>query len=81
MIRIEIVDAEGELMRAVADTTCNRDDIAQDYAYAVLCSTETGGTQEIDWQKVNAAILGRYSPSGLRYIKDRAWRLAKKVSS
>lgn len=74
---IELVDAEGELMRAIADPSLNRDDIADDYAYALLCSVQGGGTQEIDWPKVNAAILERYSPGGFRYIKDRAWRKIK----
>lgn len=72
--RIELVDAEGELLRAIADPSCNRDDIADDYAYALFCSTVGGGTQEVDWPKVNAAILTRYSPGGFRYIKTRAWR-------
>ena len=28
------------------------------------------------WQRVNQAIIEKWSESGLRYIKDRAWKAA-----
>jgi hypothetical protein len=28
------------------------------------------------WRELNEAILRRWSPAGLRYIKEKAWKLA-----
>lgn len=48
-----------------------RDDIAQTYAMALVSSWPT------DWKKANAAILERWSKSGLEYIKVRAWKIVE----
>jgi len=42
-------------------------DIAQTYALALKSSDTT------DWAKVNAAIIKRWSRSGLKRIKHLAW--------
>ena len=34
---------------------------------------EDAGREKIDWEKVNTAIINRWSISGLEYIKKRAW--------
>lgn len=46
-----------------------RDTIAA--AYAVALQSQRG----IDWAAINAEIMTRYSPSGLNYIKRRAWAI------
>ena len=51
----------------------NRDEVAEEYA-DVLRST---GVDWGGWREFNAAILRRWSPAGLRYIKEKAWKLAK----
>jgi hypothetical protein len=48
----------------------NRDEVAHEYADLLVSYRET------DWPALNAAILRRWSPAGLAYIKQRAWRLA-----
>ena len=51
----------------------NRDEVAQEYADTLrMTGVDWGG-----WRSFNAAILRRWSPAGLRYIKEKAWRLAR----
>ena len=50
----------------------NRNDVAEEYARMMrLHGLKWGG-----YAYVNAAILRRWSPSGLAYIKTRAWKIA-----
>ena len=39
-----------------------------------LCAYGHEGT---DWGEINRVILGRYSMAGLRYIKEKAWKIAR----
>lgn len=39
-----------------------------------------GGTGWSRWSDLNAVIIERWSPSGLEYIKRRAWKLAAGAS-
>jgi len=34
-------------------------------------------THPFNWGKVNQAILDRWSPAALTYIKDKAWKFAE----
>lgn len=47
-----------------------RDDAAQLYA---ACLSNYG--PDADWRSINEAVIDRWSLSGLRYVKDRAWKL------
>ena len=40
--------------------------------YAQLIDTQL---KETNWEKVNQAIMDRWSEAGLAYIKNRAWKL------
>ena len=53
----------------------NRDDVAREYAACL----SVYGSEWPQWSGFNAAILRRWSPAGLRYIKDKAWRLVAPV--
>lgn len=66
---VSMVDVEGQLLREIADKRMTRDDVMLTYAFAIRQH------DEVDWPKVNAAILDRWSMAALRYIKDGAWRL------
>ena len=66
---VEMVDVEGQLLREIADKRMTRDDVKLTYAFAIRQA------DEVDFAKVNAAILDRWSMAALRYIKDGAWRL------
>lgn len=58
--------AELRVRRMIEQPKATRDDVADEYR-AVL------NVKSIDWSSVNAAILERWSPAGLAYIKARAW--------
>lgn len=51
----------------------SRNEMAE--AYADLL--QTYGADWKAWPTLNLAIMDRWSESGLRYIKDRAWKLAQ----
>ncbi|HJR00963.1 MAG TPA: hypothetical protein VKA83_04995 [Methylomirabilota bacterium] len=61
-----------DVLAAIADPTCTRDDVAVDYAAALLAYGPSG-----EWREINEAILARWSMSGLNYIKTQAWKLAR----
>ena len=43
--------------------------------YAAFLLTESDGVLW-RWPEINREILARWSPSGLRWIKRRAWKIA-----
>lgn len=49
-----------------------RNEVAENYAQGL----RTHGISWPHWPHVNAAIQRRWSPSGLAYIKKRAWKIA-----
>jgi hypothetical protein len=58
-------------MREIAHPRATRDDVARAYALALL------DMESVDWPEVNRAIIERWSPSALGYVKDRAWELVE----
>ena len=71
MCGVALVDPQGQLMQEIADPRMTRDDVAQTYALALL------DMESVDWPAVNRAIIERWSPSALGYVKDRAWELVE----
>lgn len=66
-----ILSNPGEhLLREIAEPDLKRRDIAQTYRLAMLAEDVTG--ERIDWSEVNAAIIARWSRSGLHWIKKQA---------
>lgn len=39
----------------------------------------TYGPDGLDWKQVNGAILNKWTPSGLKWIKQQAWKRAKNM--
>lgn len=70
---VEMVGVEDALLREIPDTRIKRNAVALTYAFGLR--NEFSGSEEIDWPKVNAAIIERWSMAGLVYIKERAWKL------
>lgn len=66
-LRIELANCERMLLEEIADKRMKRRDVAQTYALAMK-SSET-----VDWAKVNAAIIARWSKSALLWVKEQAW--------
>ncbi len=55
------------ILMEISDKAFNRKSVASTYAW---CMRQRG---ECDFKIINRAILGRWSPSGLEYIKKLAW--------
>lgn len=66
---LELLDPEGALLREIAEPGLKRADIALTYALAIRSS------EPWDAGVVNDAIIERWSRSGLKWIKTRAWHL------
>lgn len=65
--QFELADCTNTLLREIADRQFKRRDVAKTYALALRSS------ELVDWGRVNCAIITRWSPSGLEYIKRLAW--------
>jgi len=51
----------------------NRNEVAEEYARALRIHGLSGS---YDYGPFNQAILRRWSMAGLKYIKERAWKIA-----
>lgn len=74
---IELVNCEETLLREIADKRMKQADVASTYGLALL----SGERRQVDWKRVNQAIMARWSQSGLERIKARAWKLAEGKSA
>jgi hypothetical protein len=79
-MKIELVDPERHLLEDISDRRMTRDDVALTYAFA-LRQCGPWSSDEVDFAKVNHAILDRWSMSALKYIKTKAWRLVEDAQS
>ncbi len=73
-LHMELVNCEATLLHEIGTREAKgltRDSVALTYAMALRSSERPS----IDWGKVNRAIIARWSPAALNYIKERAWRL------
>jgi hypothetical protein len=66
-MRFELAMTTPTLLEEVKRPSSTQRDIASTYGLALRSSDET------DWQAVNAAIIERWSMSGLERIKAAAW--------
>ena len=66
-MKIELADCTNAILREIDNPRLYRKDIAMTYALALRSS------EEVDWAKVNKAIMNRWSSSGLKFIKEQAW--------
>ena len=48
----------------------NREDMARWYQFALLTQPHSGEY----WERLNKAIIKKWSKSGLEYIKKQAWK-------
>ena len=68
---IFMMDCERVLLEEIANPKVRRKSVAMTYAWAIR-STQAG-MDTVDWKKVNAAIIERWSRSALEWIKKQAW--------
>lgn len=55
------------LLAEIADPAMKRADVAKTYALVLH-------RDDVDWAKVNAAIIERWSRAALKWIKEQAWK-------
>ena len=63
-----MTNCEKVLLQECKIPQITRNDIALTYRLAMQ------SRESVDWAKVNAAIIERWSKSGLKYIKELAWK-------
>ncbi len=68
-ITIELACCEMVLLNEIGIPEMKQKQIAQTYRLAL----ESSERDSIDWRKVNAAIIARWSVAGLNRIKSLAW--------
>lgn len=73
-IGFALCDPEDVLLREIADKRMKREDVALSYALALRTP------DEVDWPKVNHAIIDRWSMSALKWIKTYAWKCVRDAS-
>lgn len=73
---VEMVDPQRVILEEIADKRMKRDDVAMTYAFALRQHGRTSD-DEFDYALVNRAIMDRWSLSALKYIKERAWKIAE----
>ncbi len=66
-----LVNPERIILEEIAMPKMTRDGVAQTYAFCLRQRV----LDRIDFQPINQAILARWRPSALEYIKRRAWEL------
>lgn len=74
---MKVIYPEKEILDEInnKDFPKKRDAIAVSY-FLLLHSPE-----EVDWEKVNKAIINRWSLSGLKYIKRKAWQWIEEIKN
>ena len=66
-MNIELICCEYTILSELKHKEITQRDIAQTYALAIK------SPEDIDWAKINKAIIERWSLSGLKRIKEMAW--------
>ena len=69
----DAIKYRGRDYAAAIDTCASVRAASELYADAL----RTYGPDGVDWRQVNGAILRKWTPSGLEWIKRRAWRIAR----
>lgn len=62
------------LLTEISRKGSTRESIALVYRDGIRAHLKQAPPDFVDWPTVNAALLARYSVSGLNYIKAKAWR-------
>ena len=69
-MKIELAGCENTLLDEIADPRMKRLDVAKTYCLALRSSER----DQVDWKKVNQAIIDRWSCFALAWIKEQAWK-------
>ena len=67
-MRADLVNPEQVILEEIDMPEATRNDVALTYAFCLRQPQDN-----VDFGKINRAILARWSRNALRYIKERAW--------
>ena len=68
-MKVELMFCEKIILQEIADKNFTRDSIAITYAFCI------DSTENLDFAKINKAIITQRSRNALKYIKKEAWKL------
>ena len=71
--KIEMVDPWGQVVRECAAKGVSRRSVAMTYAFGLRQEPFDGSTASPAIRDANKAIVARWSPAALAWIKQRAW--------
>jgi hypothetical protein len=71
---MQLVNPVAVILRDIDDKRIHREQVATVYAELIRQNAADG--TDFPWPEINAAILKRWSPSGLVWIKERAWKIS-----
>lgn len=75
--KIQSVDFVQWIMNEISDKAFTRSHVADTYAILIQKAMSEKGINSFDIVKINTAIIERWSPSGLQWIKTQAWKKAR----
>jgi hypothetical protein len=71
----ETKEWEDEFLSFLCSKNFYQKDAAKEYSNLIFAGQVLGN--DIDWDKINKAIINRWSMSGLRRVKEMAWSILK----
>lgn len=66
-----------EIIAKIEDRNNKRNKIAYEYGWLL----QSRHSNDLNWEKINNAIVERWSISALGYIKDKAWKIVQANAS
>jgi hypothetical protein len=66
---LELADCTNTLLNEISRKETTRESLASTYGLAIISS------EEVDFKRVNAAIIERWSEYALNYIITKAWKM------
>jgi hypothetical protein len=72
-VRISLVCCTQVILQDIGAKEARQKDIALTYAMAIR--SEACGDDKPDWRTINDAIVARWKASGLRRVKNLAWKI------
>ena len=71
-MKIEMHNPQRQILKEIDEYRMPQKVVAATYGLIQLL----GQSSEVDWPVVNAAIVARWSKSGLKRVKEMAWKFA-----
>ena len=75
--KVELMYPEETTIDIIKAPESKREDIVVPYAFCIKQSCCVGSKQDINFKKINKAIIEKWSINALNYIKEKAWKLVE----